>query len=203
MTERSARRPGKASEKGNAISYVTGALCVAVVTFVIAWFSLAAIYNIPVGAGSPSTSPTGTTGSSAPSNMYLTIQINPATGMPQYSPANFTVPAGTVDFTIVDYDLPIAWSGCACNVTGTVTGGESINGSATVTNVPWTNAAHTFTIPSIGENVVSPGLSTITFALDLTAGTYTWWCMAPCYTSGNSGPPMGMPGYMTGTITVA
>lgn len=139
----------------------------------------------------------------APAHMYLTVQINPETGWPQYSPANFTVPAGAVIFTIVDYDSPMNWTGCACNVTGTVGGTETVNGTS-LSVVPNANVAHTFSIPSLHLNVLSPGMSTVTFTADLThAGTFTWYCETPCGTNGYTGGPMGTPGYMTGTITVA
>ncbi|EQD42379.1 hypothetical protein B1B_14079, partial [mine drainage metagenome] len=109
-----------------------------------------------------------------------------------------------VVFTITDRDAPMNWSGCPCSVGGTLGGIEYINGTS-VGRVPSSNVAHTFNIPDLGVQVLSPGQSVVQFTVDFThAGTFAWMCMAPCgagadpYTS----PPMGTPGYMTGTLTV-
>lgn len=139
----------------------------------------------------------------APQYLYLTVQINPVTGWPQYSPANFTVGTGTVIVTIYDYDAPSAWPACPCEVTGTASGGESVNGSLPMTTVPSQNVAHTFTVPALGLAVFSPGTSTVEFTVNLTApGAYTWMCTAPCGTDGYTGGAMSLPGYMSGTMTV-
>jgi hypothetical protein len=155
------------------------------------------------GSAAAPSAPAATTGSGSPTSyMYLTIVINPNTGMPQYSPSNFTVPAGTVVFTIVDQDAAVNWSACQCNVSGTVGGTETLNGTA-LSEVNASNAAHTFSIPSLGVNVISPGNSTITFTLDLNqTGPFSWYCEAPCGSAGYMGAPMGVPGYMTGTMDV-
>ncbi len=154
----------------------------------------AAYYGSAVAPGAPS--------AGVPSQMYLTIVVNPRNGLAQYSPANFTVPAGVVDFTILDQDTPMVWNGCTCNVTGTVGGTESVNGTPRSVVSP-ANAAHTFTIPALGLNVILPGESTVTFSVDLHGtGSFAWLCTAPCGTHGFSGPPMGVPGYMTGVMTV-
>jgi hypothetical protein len=179
----------KYQEYNNLIA--VGVALVAVV-LVLVWATMAASSN----GGPTSTQPTG------PAHMYLTIQINPVTGWPQYSPANFTVPAGEVVFTIVDYDSPMNWTSCTCNVNGTVGGTETVNGTSysVVSNA---NVAHTFDIPSLHLNVMSPGMSTVTFAVDLTqAGTYTWMCVTPCGINGYTGGAMSTPGYMSGTMTV-
>lgn len=153
-----------------------------------------------LGASMTSGPPAPASASSAPTDLYLTININPYTGWPQYTPANFSVPEGTVMVTITDYDAPGNWSGCLCNVTGTVGGIETVNGTPT-SDVSSANVAHSFDIPALGLNVVSPGLSTVTFTLQLNqTGTYTWYCMAPCGYPPEG--PMGVPGYMTGTMTV-
>lgn len=137
------------------------------------------------------------------SYLNLTIAVNSTTGWPQYSPANFSLPSGTVEVTIADHDMPMSWTGCACEVTGTVGGVETVNGAAESV-VPSSNVAHTFTIGAFGLNVLSPGGSVVTFSLDLpSAGTYVRYCMAPCGGGDPYGsPPMGTPGYMTGTMTV-
>lgn len=130
----------------------------------------------------------------------LTVVINASNGAPQYLPANFSVKAGLVAITIVDEDDAVAWSGCSCNVTGTVGGVEWLNGSPYHV-MPSSNVAHTFTVGSLGLNVLSPGGQTVFFEAEFPAGTYTWTCMAPCGSDGYAGFPMGTPGYMTGTIT--
>ena len=134
----------------------------------------------------------------------LSIDINPLNGWPQYSPANFTVPTGLVEFTIVDNDSPVNWSECPCPVGGTIGGVEYINGTS-VGRVASTNVAHTFNIPVLGLQVLSPGLSTVQFTIDvLQPGEYIWYCFAPCGTGTDpyNTPPMDTPGYMTGTMTV-
>ncbi len=157
-----------------------------------------------LAAGLPLTSASGGTPSAAaPAHLELTIVINPVNGMPQYSPANFTVPTGLVVVTIHDTDSPMNWSGCLCQVRGVVHGVEYLN-QTPYAILPSANVAHTFTIPALGLNVLSPGQSTVTFTMDLVnPGAFTWFCMAPCGSDGSSGAPMGVPGYMTGTMTVA
>jgi uncharacterized membrane protein YphA (DoxX/SURF4 family) len=134
----------------------------------------------------------------------LSIGVNPVNGWPQYTPANFSVPTGRVTFTITDHDAPMTWTGCPCPVSGTLGGVETINGTTTGI-VPAANVAHSFNIPVGGVQVFSPGLSVVKFTVDFTrTGTLLWYCFVPCgvgadpYTS----PPMGVAGYMTGTISV-
>lgn len=132
----------------------------------------------------------------------LTVEINATTGAPQYVPANFSVVAGTVAITIHDTDSPANWTACMCAVTGTVGLEEWVNGTRYHT-VPSSNVAHTFSIPALHLNVLSPGGgSTVFFQVVFPAGTYTWYCMAPCGSSSNgySGFPMGTPGYMEGSV---
>ncbi|MCI4352617.1 MAG: hypothetical protein L3K14_04435 [Thermoplasmata archaeon] len=134
----------------------------------------------------------------------LTVAIDPANGWPQYSPANFTVPVGRVVITIFDNDMPVSWSSCPCPVRGTIDGLELLNGTP-IGNVPGTNVAHTFNIPAIGLQILSPGQSVVQFTVDLTrAGELIWYCFAPCGTGPNpyNSAPMNVPGYMTGTVTV-
>lgn len=140
--------------------------------------------------------------SSRVSYLNLTIEFNASTGAPQYVPANFSVPAGRVIVAITDLDAVASWPGCTCNVTGTVGGEEQVNSSPTP-ELPDSNVAHTFTVPALGINVLSPGGSVVTFTLDLTApGSYAWLCEAPCGSDAYTGFPMGTPGYMDGTMTV-
>jgi hypothetical protein len=173
---------------------VAGAVALGIVTLLVVWTGMVATTGAQGNAG--------TTSTGGPAQMYLTIQMNPNTGMPQYSPANFSVPLGPVVFTIYDFDSVVDWAGCQCNVTGTVGNVETVNGTA-MSLVPSSNAAHTFTVGALGLNVVSPGNSTTVFEVDFTtAGVYTWICLDPCGSDGYSGAPMGEAGYMTGTMTV-
>ncbi len=171
----------------------TVALVLAVVVVIGGGFAIAA-------EGVP---PPTTTVAVTVSHLNLTIQINATNGMPQYTPANFSVARGEIIVTIVDQDAPAAWPGCACNVTGTQGNVESINGSAPTSQVSWTAVAHTFTVPSLHINVLSPAQSTVTFTLWLNqTGQFPWMCMDPCGSNGYTGAPMGVPGYMAGTMTV-
>jgi len=138
------------------------------------------------------------------SYLNLSIQINATNGWPQYVPANFTVPAGRVIVTIVDHDMPMNWSQCPCVVNGTAGNVEDINGTPYHV-VPSSNVAHTFNIPALGIAVYSPGQSVVTFTLYLNqTGSFVWACIAPCGAGSDpySTPPMGVPGYMMGTLTV-
>ncbi len=175
------------------------------------WFTSVALVAalLIVVTGGIAASTAGSSGPSAPpvaatvSYLNLTIQINGTTGMPQYTPANFSVPRGEVIVRIVDQDFPASWPGCSCNVTGTQGNVESVNGSAPTSSLSWSNVAHTFSVPSLGINVLSPAQSTVTFALWLNqTGSYPWMCEDPCGSNGYTGAPMGMPGYMAGTMTV-
>ena len=171
----------------------TVALVLAVLVVFVGGFAVAAEGNQGAAAVVPATV----------SYLNLTIAINASTGMPQYSPANFSVPRGQVLVTINDHDLPAAWPGCACNVTGTQGNVESINGSASVSEVSWTAVAHTFSIPALHINVLSPAQSTVTFTLWLNqTGAFNWMCLDPCGADGFTGVPMGEVGYMAGTMTV-
>ncbi len=150
-------------------------------------------------APAPAATPSETAG---PSHVVLTIAINPITGWPQYTPANFSVGKGEVTITIVDDDVPMAFPGCQCNVSGTLGGVELINGTPTAL-VSNTNVAHTFDVPSLGINVLSPAETVVTFSAYFNeTGSFTWMCVAPCGGASPTAPPMGVPGYMTGTITV-
>jgi hypothetical protein len=175
----------------------------------VVYFLVGTLVSLGVGFGlviAVPTPPSSSGGSAPPPVAYvnLSVNINPENGWPQYSPANFTVPTGRVVFTIVDNDSPVSWSGCPCPVGGTVGGVEYINGTA-FGRVPATNVAHTFNIPVLGLQVLSPGQSTVQFSVDLVhAGEYIWYCFAPCGTGADpyNTPPMDTPGYMTGTMTV-
>lgn len=162
----------------------------------------AGVFAMGATLSSPSPSGASSPPSTTPFNLTLTVAMNPINGWPQYTPSNFSIPRGEVTITIVDDDVPMSFPGCNCNVTGTLGNVEYVNGTAThvVSNA---NVAHTFDVVSLGINVLSPAMSTVTFtAFFNQTGTFTWVCEAPCGSTGGTAPPMGIPGYMTGTITV-
>ncbi len=140
---------------------------------------------------------------------------------PAYVPSNFTVPAdSTVKVTVTDFDTATPLTGPLVKyskVTGTVGGTmqvQPINPQApnsfvgkahTMSYLAPTLVAHTLTIPALGINVPMAGQSRITFTIKTgKPGTYEWQCMDPCGNGANGmGAPMGMVGYMAGTMTVA
>jgi hypothetical protein len=157
------------------------------------------------------TSSTPATVNTGTAHVYLTVAYNPFTTLDEYFPANFTVPANVpVIITITNYDngtnaVPSGFE----NVRGTVGGTETVTDATaadrSVTSVPATAVAHTFTIMSGGLNVNAPipaaqgtTPTVVTFTLQLSqAGLVSWHCMAPC-----DDQAMSTPGFMTGTITV-
>lgn len=134
----------------------------------------------------------------------LSINIDPINGWPQYSPANFSIAPGQVVFTIVDNDSPMNWSGCPCTVTGAVGGFETVNGTR-MHIIPPDNVAHSFSVPALNLAIYSPGQNTTQFTVDITrSGEFVWLCVVPCGQGADAynTPPMGVPGFMTGTMTV-
>ena len=175
-------------------------LGVVVAIAVIVGISMGAVLLGPVLV--PASGPSPSSAAPPPTHyVNLSIVLNATWGVPQYVPANFSVPAGRVVITIRDYDQPGTFVGCGCNVTGTVGAVEMINGTP-YHLVPNANVAHTFSSPALNLNILSPGGSTVSFVTELFPGTYPWWCMAPCGLDGMMGFPMGVPGFMAGTITV-
>ncbi len=165
--------------------------------------SLAVGFGLVIAVPAPAAN-SGSAPSGPVSYVNLSININPLNGWPQYTPANFTVPTGLVEITIVDNDSPTNWSECPCPVGGTIGGVEYINGTS-VGRVSSDNVAHTFNIPVLGLQVLSPGQATVRFMIDVIhPGEYIWYCFAPCGTGTDpyTTPPMGVQGYMTGTMTV-
>jgi hypothetical protein len=158
-------------------------------------------YELGALSAAPAPSPSPTANPVIADYVNLTVQLNATTGAPQYVPANFSVPAGLIAISIDDEDSVMPLPACPCNVTGTVGNVEWLNGTP-YSVVPNSNVAHTFTIPQLGLNVLSPGGSTVFFEAVFQPGTYTWYCMAPCGSNGDTGFPMGTPGYMEGMITV-
>lgn len=174
----------------------------------VIYFVVGTLLSLALGFGLVLAIPAAPTGAAGPTGpvtyVNLSVNVNPENGFPQYSPANFSVPMGRAIFTIVDHDAPMSWSSCPCPVTGTLGGVELINGTP-FARVPPTNVAHTFNVPVLGVQVLSPGGSVVQFTLDLTSrGAFYWYCFAPCGTGSNpyDSPPMGTPGYMTGALTV-
>lgn len=144
-------------------------------------------------------------------HLYLTIAFDPYTGLDQYFPANFTVPANVpVVITITNYDngsnqIPTGFN----RVLGTVGGTETLT-NATVsgqalTTVPLGHVAHTFTLDAApyDVNVPIPAAdgqtpSVISFTVVFTtAGQFEWHCMAMC-----DDFAMTTLGFMMGTVTV-
>lgn len=144
-------------------------------------------------------------------HLYLTIAYDPYTGLDEYFPANFTVPANVpVTITITNYDngtnvVPAAFE----HVLGTVGGTETVtNATATgvaISSVPADQIVHTFTLMSSPYDINVPipsALGTtptvVSFTIVFTAtGQFVWHCMAPCDVAA-----MDTPGFMTGTVTV-
>jgi hypothetical protein len=140
---------------------------------------------------------------------------------PAYVPSNFTVPAdSTVKVTVTDFDTATPLTGVLvkyAKVTGTV--GDTMQVQAidpkapntllgqarTMSYLAPTLVAHTLTIPALGINVPMAGQSRITFTIKTgKPGSYEWQCMDPCGSGASGmGAPMGMVGYMAGTMTVA
>ncbi len=153
------------------------------------------------------------TASSTPGSehLYLTIAFDPYTGLDQYFPANFTVPANVpVTITITNYDngtntVPASFAQVLGTVGGTETVTNATASGAVVTTVPADQVAHTFTLISTPYqiNVPVPAAqgttpTSVTFTVVFSsAGQFQWHCMAPC-----DNAAMDTPGFMTGTVTV-
>ncbi|HZY71094.1 MAG TPA: hypothetical protein VFF67_08995 [Thermoplasmata archaeon] len=179
-------------------------------------------------AGAPTGAPSAPASGSVPTDYaYLTVAWNPLTGLDEFFPANFTVPANTlVRVTITNYDNgtnPV--DPMFARVWGTVGGSETIisgGATTTVSALASDRVSHTFTILPSGTGggmgsgmgtgtVANPILSVaippaasesspviVTFDVELHgAGMYTWNCEAPC----NPISMMGA-GLMAGTVYV-
>lgn len=138
------------------------------------------------------------------------------------SSANISVPANeAIRLVIVDYDngAPGVNDSSVGQVTGTTndqmqilnntlvnstisSSGIEIKGVQTVSSVPTSEVAHTFSVTSLGINIPVPPLSTIVTYVTLKPGTYTWQCLIPC----GGGPygtqgAMDTAGWMYGSLT--
>lgn len=90
------------------------------------------------------------------------------------------------------------------NVNSTQNTGIHVSGGQTVSNLPYFDVSHTFTVSDLNLNLPLPPSSTVTASLYFTQhGTYNWQCNAPC----GSGPTgwggaMSTEGWMMGTFDV-
>ncbi len=172
------------------------------------YFVAGTLVSLAVGLGlivafpvQPAASAPGISGPTTFVNLSINIASN---GWPQYSPANFTIHTGVVVFTLVDNDSPVNWTGCPCPVSGTVGDVEYVNGTP-IHIVPSDNVAHSFNVPDLNLAIYTPGGQTTRFTIDvLGTGEFVWFCVVPCGTGADpyNTPPMGVHGYMEGTITV-
>ena len=135
-------------------------------------------------------------------------------GWPTYVPASFSVPAHSlVTVEIINYDDGTAPPGAHSpylSVSGVVGNSISVTPlgqqkSTQVRTLRSEQVSHTFTVPALHLNVPVPASATVTFTFRTgAAGSYTWYCMAPCGTGESGwGGAMTRLGYMRGTLTVA
>ncbi len=168
--------------------------------------------------------PLGATSGTASATLNLTIVTGQMMGSgslgPAYVPSDFSVPANsTVKVTVTDFDNATPLTGAFtkfAKVTGTVGNvmqvqginplapNTTVGGAHTLSYLAPSQVAHTLTIPQLGLNVPMAGQSRITFVIHTgKAGSYLWQCMDPCGNGdGGLGSPMGLKGYMAGTMTV-
>lgn len=180
--------------------------------------ALAVVLGVFLGAslspGSANASGSAPPASATVDHLYLTVAFDPVTGLDQYFPANFTVPAHTlVIVTVTNYDngtntVPASAGQVVGTVGGTIVVAAPGAAPQTVSAVDVTDIAHTFTVPGTGGayqlNVPIPPAGPTGAPTVVTFGTYfnstgslVWMCLAPC-----DGESMSTPGLMTGTITV-
>ena len=77
--------------------------------------------------------------------------------------------------------------------------GISVKGGATMSSVPPSVVAHTFTVPGRPLNVPVPTSDTVVAYFTVTkGGTYTWFCETSC-----GDPAMSTPGWMTGSLVAS
>ena len=144
-------------------------------------------------------------------HLYLAIGYDPYTGLDEYFPANFTVPANApIVITITNYDngtnpVPAALGMVKGTVDGTATVTDGSGTAIVVRSVPGDQVTHTLTIESSAYDVNVPipaaqGEKPITVSFTLVfaeTGQFIWHCMAPC-----DDVALRTPGFMMGTITV-
>lgn len=179
---------------------------------IVAGLALVIGVALGIGVGNSMRGSATSTTPPPPEHLYLTIAYDPATGLDEFFPANFSVPANDpVTITITNYDNgqnPV--SAADASVSGTVGGTETVQlwGQApqNVTSVNTTQVSHTFSmlqgpyslnvpIPA-STSLAQPTVVTFT-AVFTTTGTFTWRCLTPC-----DDVAMATPGFMQGTVTV-
>ena len=149
--------------------------------------------------------------------LTVVTTAGPQKDWPAFVPSSFSIPAGQL-VTVTNLDnataLPAGLS-AHLQVTGVVGDEETIaplhaagstpsqHRSRRVTTVNENAVSHTFTIPSLRINVPIPARSTATFTIRVAEpGAYGWMCFDPCGGgTGGFGTPMGLAGYMAGTVT--
>ncbi|HVB54080.1 MAG TPA: hypothetical protein VNF24_07810 [Candidatus Acidoferrales bacterium] len=198
---------------------ITWAACA---TLVLAAVVLAGLFVS--GAAGFSTLQTATAVAATPgggTRVPLTIvtTAGPQQDWPAFEPSSFSIPTSrlvTITVTNLDSATPLpAALGTHAKVTGVVGDVETevpirdvlpyqATGVArTVSAISLNVVSHTFSIPSLGINVPIAANSRTSFTLQVAkAGSYSWICFDPCG-GGTAGfaPPMGLPGYMAGTVT--
>lgn len=169
---------------------------------------------------------TATTVATTPGGTHsvpLTIVTNagPQQDLPAFEPSSFSIPAAqlvTITVNNLDSATPLpAALGSHAKVTGVVGGAVTVTpirevrpykakGKARrVSAINLNRVSHTFSIPSLGINVPIAANSRTSFTIRVAKpGNYSWLCFDPCGagTSG-FGAPMGLSGYMAGTVTAA
>jgi hypothetical protein len=126
------------------------------------------------------------------------------------SSARITIPAHRlIKLTIINYDdgtadIPQQF----LNVTGvlneTVTPTVGNTTAYQLTTIPQGQDSHTFTITSLGINIIVPPTSIVTAYLMFNqTGTFSWQCFNPCGSGPTGwGEAMSTPGWMNGQISV-
>jgi hypothetical protein len=154
-------------------------------------------------------------------NVTIVTNAGPHHDWPAFEPATISIPANrpvTITVTYLDGSTPLTSSlRSYSKVTGVV--GDDIEivpirvghpkiatGAAReVDAVSASVVSHTFTIPALGINVPLLGGSRTSFTIEIAKpGTYTWECFDPCGSGASGfGAPMGLTGYMLGTVTAS
>jgi hypothetical protein len=214
------------------VSDVKFALSIAFMTLLVAGIGIA--FSVELSNKSSSL-PAGTAPFTLTLMITTNNQYDPIMGeQPAYyvvgasgllSSTNITVPANQpIRIVIVDYDngAPGVNDSQVGQVTGTTdnqmqilnntlvnstisSSGIDIRGVKTVSSVPTSEVAHTFSVPSLGINIPVPPLSTVVTYITISApGSYSWLCVIPCGggPEGTAGA-MSTPGWMLGTLTAS
>ena len=147
----------------------------------------------------------------APQHLNLTVAYDPYSGLDQYFPANFTVPANVpIIITITNYDNGTNTVAPSFGqVRGTLGNTETVTNAsasgAVIGALPADQVSHTFTIEDSPYDINVPvpaaqgeSPTAVTFTIVFTSvGVFAWHCKAPC-----DMVSMVTPGFMTGTVNV-